>query len=94
LNLQLGYAVVKWACQQDQRFLPTLIAAVMFGATVWAAWLGWSCFQQVRDAADDSGGTIADRSYFLSLLAIGLNAILALLILVTAISHFLLSPCE
>jgi hypothetical protein len=94
LNLQLGYAVVKWACASDQRFVPTLIAAVMFGVTLWAAWLAWSCLRQLRDGAHEHGGTMMDRSYFLSLLALGLNGILALLIAVTAVSHFVLSPCE
>lgn len=94
LNQQLGYATVKLACSQDRAFIPTMIAVVALVGTLSAAWLGWSCYQKVRDVANERGGTMVDRSYFIAVMAIGLNLLLALLIAAQATNTFILSPCE
>jgi hypothetical protein len=94
LNLQVGYALVKWACSREQEFLLTLVAALTFGITMFGAYLGWSCLAKVRETADERGGTIVDRSYFMATVAIGLNALLGLLILTSAFPQIVLSPCE
>lgn len=94
LNHQVGYALVKWACSREQRFLLTLVAVVTFGLAMWGAYLGWTCLAQVKDAADDRGGTPVDRSYFMALVAIGLDLLIALLIVLTAFPQYILSPCE
>jgi hypothetical protein len=93
LNHQIGYALVKWACDREQTFLLTLVAAATFGLAMWGAYLGWSCLQQLR-GGDDRGGTIVDRSYFMAVIAIGLDLLVALLIVLTAFPQFILSPCE
>ena len=94
LNLQVGYALVKWACSRDQTFLLTLVAVVTMAGTIAAAALGWTCLTKVRATADETGGRLVDRSYFMAVVAIGLNVLIALLIATTAIHQFLLSPCE
>jgi hypothetical protein len=94
LNLQVGYALVKWACSRDQEFLLMLVALVTFAGTLGGAYLGWSCLMKVRDAASEEGGSIIDRSYFMAVVALGLNLLLGLLILNSAYAVFLLSPCE
>jgi len=94
LNLQIGYALVKWACSREQTFLLTLVAAVTFAGAVAAAAVGWSCLVKVRDAADEQGGRLIDRSYFMAATAVGVDMLLALLIALTVVHHFLLSPCE
>jgi len=93
LNLQIGYATVKWACSRDQRFVLTAIAIVMLGVTIAGSWIGWSCYQKLRGASD-RGATHADRSYFLAIISIGLNAVIGLWIGLTIVPHFILSPCE
>jgi hypothetical protein len=49
---------------------------------------------QVRAAADELGGRTIDRSYFMAVIAVGINLLLALLNSVSSVHHFLLSPCE
>jgi len=93
INLQVGYALVKWACSREQTFLLPLVAVIALALTAWGGWLGWTCLVKVR-AADEQGGTIQDRSYFMAMVAIGLNAILALWILTTMFPQAVLSPCE
>jgi hypothetical protein len=93
-NLQVGYALVKWACSREQEFLLTLVAAIAFGLAGWGAWLGWTCLVKVRGAAEEQGGRQIDRSYFMALIAIGLNLLLALWIVTSAFPQLVLSPCE
>jgi len=93
LNHQVGYALVKWACSREQRFVLTLVSLICFALALWGAYIGWGCLAQVRDA-DDRGGTLVDRSYFMALVAIGLDLLLGLLIVLTAFPQFILSPCQ
>jgi hypothetical protein len=94
LNLQVGYALVKWACSREQVFVLTLVAIVTFAMTCGGAWLGWTLLLKVRDTADEGGARPIDRSYFMAVMAIALNVLLALLILVSALPQAVLSPCE
>ena len=94
LNLQVGYALVKWACSREQTFVLVVLSAATFALALAGAWLGWSCLQRLRDVADEQGGRVVDRSYFLAVVAIGLNLLLALLIATSAYHPLFLSPCE
>ena len=94
LNLQIGYALVKWACSREQEFLLTLVAAASFGLTAWGAWIGWTCLARLRGTADEQGGRQEDRSYFMAVVAIGLNLLLGLWVLTSAFPPLVLSPCE
>jgi hypothetical protein len=94
INLQIGYALVKWACSREQTFLLPLVSVLALALTAWGAWLGWTCLVKVRAAANEEGGRLIDRSYFMAVVAIGLNALLALWILTTMFPQAVLSPCE
>ena len=94
LNLQIGYALVKWACSREQEFLLPLVAVLALALTGWGAWLGWQCLVKVRESANEEGGRVVDRSYFMAVVAIGLNILLALWVLTTMIPPVVLSPCE
>jgi hypothetical protein len=69
-----------------------VIAAAALALTAWGAWLGWTCLVKLRGAATDEGGRAIDRSYFMAVVAIGLDALLALWIVATVI-HLVLAPC-
>jgi hypothetical protein len=94
LNLQVGYALVKWACSREQEFVLTLVAAAALALTGWGAWLGWSLLMKVRKEAEEEGGRVIDRSYFMAAVSIGLNGMLALWILAATFPQAVLSPCE
>lgn len=94
LNLQVGYALVKWACRTQQILPLVLVAAATFALAIWGAWLGWRCLRTSRDGASPEGGGYADRSAFMARVAIGLNVLFALLIATSAFPAAVLSPCE
>jgi hypothetical protein len=92
-NLQVGYALVKWACSRQQPFVLLAVAMVALALTTAGAWLGWTCLAKLRGTANEEGGRVIDRSYFMAVVAIGLDALLALW-MVTTMIHLMLSPCE
>jgi hypothetical protein len=92
-NQLVGYALVKPSCAGGSSLLLTLIAAAALAVTVGGTWIGWSCLARLRGATE-TGGRIEDRSYFLAVAGIALNALIGLLIVTAAVATFVLSPCE
>jgi hypothetical protein len=93
LNMLIGYALVKWACAGGRTYVLTSVAVVTLALALSGTWVGWTCRAQIGDA-NEHGGRIVDRSYFVALVAIGLSALTALLVVMQAYPHFVLSPCE
>lgn len=58
------------------------------------AWIGWRWLRVLHAQASEDGGGVPDRSYFLAIIAVALNGLIAVLIATSAIPQFLLSPCE
>jgi hypothetical protein len=88
-----GYAAVKPACAGGNVLLLGLIAVVGFIAAAGGAWLAWQRSSSLRPVAHDNGGRDIDQSHFLARLAMGLNVLIALLI-VTTLTSQLWSRCE
>ena len=93
INQGLGYAGVKPSCFGGSDMPLLVISIVALGMTAAGGWLAWWCFQRVRHATED-GGRVVDRSYFMALVALGFNLLIALLIVTAAVPIFVLSPCE
>jgi len=93
LDLQVSYALVKWACAHDQRGVIVAAGLGSLALIASAAAMSWSCWKKVRSAARDGGGGMEDRSYMLALSGIGLSGFFALLV-VTSMTTRLLSPCQ
>jgi hypothetical protein len=91
LNIGAGYALVKWACATGHTYVLTTIALFTLALSLCGAWVGWVC--RVR-AASACGNPIADRSYFVASVGVGLSLLSALVIVMQAYPHFVLSPCE
>ena len=94
LDLQISYAMVKWTCEHDLRWslLPISLGSLLLVAGGSA--LSWTSFVKLRGEAAEDGARIVDRSYFLALGGLALNAIFGLLILTSLAPRLLLSPCE
>lgn len=93
LNMGAGYALVKWSCATGHAGVLTAISAAALAVALAGAWAGWRCREQLRDATE-YGGRIVDRSYFVALVGIGLSLLTALVVVMQAYPHFVLSPCE
>jgi hypothetical protein len=94
LNLEINYSLVKWACRSETpQVLPMLSGAALL-LVIGGLVLSWHCFAQLRREADPRGGRTVDRSYFLAISGLALNALFALVILTSAGLHFIVSPCD
>ena len=91
LNIGAGYALVKWACGNGHTYVLTTIALIMLALSLCGAWVGWAAAAR---AASKSGDPTADRSYFVASVGVGLSLLSALVIVLQAYPHFVLSPCE
>jgi hypothetical protein len=94
LNLQLGYALVKWACNTRHTDVLIIMTIGAQATAVAGAAIGWWCLERIGASAQREGGPSGDRSSFLAVVAIGFNLLLILLNLLWTMPAFVLSPCE
>jgi hypothetical protein len=89
----LSYAVMKWVCATGYTSMLTAISLAALAMTMAGGWLGWSLLAQARTGREDGGAQI-DRSRFLALVAVGVNGLIAVLIVTAGTARYILSPCE
>lgn len=89
----VSYVLVKPVCFANARFVLTALNGVALALAATGALTARACLSKLRDASGD-GAHPADRSYFIALVAIALNALTGLVIIFATIPHFVLSPCE
>jgi len=94
LEMQISYAMVKWACENDRRDLLLLMPLGSLAIVAAAGWMAWSCWTKLRDEGRPEGGRMEDRSYLLALAGLAMAGVFALLILTSLAPRYLLSPCE
>ena len=94
LDLQISYAMVKWACENDQRPLIMLVSLASLSLIAVGTWLSWSCWTMLRAHARPDGGSQEDRSYFIAAAGLAMNALFGLLIVTSFVPRYFLSPCE
>jgi hypothetical protein len=93
INLGAGYALVKWACASGHAFVLTALSLGTLALALAGTWVGWRCRAQLP-GANEHGGRIVDRSYFVAIVAIGFSLLNALLVTIHAYATVVLSPCE
>jgi hypothetical protein len=93
LDQLISYALVKPVCVADATFALTAVNGAALLLVIAGALVGRHCLRRARGAAD-AGGRMVDRSYFMAVIGIGFNVLVALLIVLATVPHFVLSPCE
>ena len=90
----VGYAVMKPVCAGGARPLLLLLSAACLGLTAIGGGYALRVARRLRATAAEDGGRHRDRDYFLAIVAVALNALVALLVVTAAIPQLLVSPCE
>ena len=93
LDQLISYSLVKPVCAAGNKNLLTMISLAALLLVVAGTWAGAYCVRRLPNA-ELEGGRRTDRSYFMALVGIALNALIAILILTAAVPRFVLSPCE
>jgi hypothetical protein len=93
LDLQASYALVKWACRHERRDLLLMLPIASLSLSALAGWMSWSSWTKLRGAGP-LARSVEDRSYFLSIVGLGLAALFALLILASLVPRAVLNPCQ
>jgi hypothetical protein len=93
LDQLISYALVKPVCFADATFALTAVNGAALLLAIAGALVGRHCLRRAHGAVD-AGGRMVDRSYFMAVIGIGFNVLVALLIVLATVPHFLLSPCE
>jgi len=94
IDLEISYATVKWACAHDRRDLILLIPLGTLALIAVATWCCWSSWAVLRNETTLDGGSVKDRSGFLAVVGLMMNATFALLVITTFAARYVLSPCE
>ena len=89
----LGYASVKPSCAAGTVSPLILYTAVALGIIAAGGSAAWWCLRRLRHANED-GGLVVDRSYFMAVVALGFNVLIGLLVATATIPMAVLSPCE
>ncbi len=91
---QLGanYALEPVSCHQDTRMYMWTVSALALFACAFAAWKGWTVWQQFRRAepADRDASSVE----FLALSGLTLSSLFGLVIIAQAIPTFFFVPCQ
>ena len=94
LNLQVNYSLVKWACASGNGEALAAFPAIALALVAAGFVLSFRGFAQLRAEADPQGGRVVDRSYFLAVAGLALNAVFALVLATGGALHFVVGPCE
>jgi hypothetical protein len=94
LNLEINYSLVKWTCDSGRPSVLTLVSVVALIIVVLGFALSWRGWMELHHQADLRGARVVDRSYFLAVAGLGLNALFALLILTGVSLHGIVNVCE
>jgi hypothetical protein len=94
LNLEINYSLVTFACASETPQLLPLLSAAALTLVAGGFALSWQCWTRLHGGADLGGPRVVDRSHFLAVAGLGLNALFALVILTSGALHFIVSPCE
>lgn len=94
LQLSVNYALVKWACAARAAWVLPAVAAVLLAIAVGGGLLGVTHLAVARRDDAVARTWSAESRRLLALMAIGLDALIALFLVNTLIAMAALSPCE
>jgi hypothetical protein len=88
INLQLNYALARWACERGSQAAPVAISSILFVVAILGLLFSWRALRVVGHTE------VSTRVRFMAIGGMLLSAIFALTILASLVPHLYLSPCE
>lgn len=93
VHLQIGYVLIPWACSTGQHLWLHVVGVASVVLALYGTLLGFRVARRSDDAAHDGGGAVP-RTRFLGDVALGVSALLTLILLAQWLASFVLSPCQ
>jgi hypothetical protein len=95
LYLQAAYMMATWSCAPRRTVMLIITIVIAAAAVSVTGWIAWQSRQRLRKhPSGDDDEVAAQRSHFLVLSGLGISALIALLVLASAIPIGLLQVCE
>lgn len=92
-HLQIGYVLIPWACVTGQHLWLHVVNGASVLLALCGTMLGWRVARRADGASRDRAGAVP-RTRFLGDLAVGVGALLTLILLAQWLASFVLSPCQ
>ncbi len=94
LDVEISYPMVKWECGNHVTW-PLHLVSIACALVAVAGWLtSYWCYRGLPADATVDGGTAFDRSHFMAIGGLALNAMFFLVIVANAVPRFLIGPCQ
>jgi hypothetical protein len=94
LHLQIGYALVPWACVTGHLFALYLTTLGALAITATGAFSAWRGLRRVGTKGSESAAGPTPRSRFMALTGILLSSFFFIVIIAQGIHNFILTPCQ
>ncbi len=91
--LTAAYFLVPWSCSHDNPWPLHIIMLLALAGSIYAGLLGYRIWRDEGRAWSDDQGSRADRSRFMSEVAMGSSALFSLILLGKWAAIFILGPC-
>ena len=93
-QLQVNYALVRWACDRGIEWSLHLVSLLALLVTVAFGLLSWRNWRRMGAEWEDGGAGVVPRSRFMALVGLLINAHSALVVLAQWAAVFFYGPCD
>jgi len=94
LYLQAAYTITTWTCAPRRLVMLIITFAIAAAAVSATGWIAWQSWQRLRKSTSGDDEVAAQRNHFMVLSGLGISALIALLVLASAIPIGYLQMCE
>jgi hypothetical protein len=93
-NLEINYALVKWACAAGSERPFALVTGAALAVTAGGGAVSWMALRYTRADVPEDGGRPRQRARFMAILGLASSALFALTIAAAAIPWWVLDACH
>ncbi len=94
LYLQSAYMLATWTCAPRRIVMLIISLAIAAAAVLGTGWISWQSWRRVRESPRRADEIAPERDRFMVLSGLGISALIAVLVLASAMPIGLLQMCE